>query len=116
MNISKVNSMIHQTSFGPNCNSTKVFSITPPNIIVNPSAKKFAINLLTVINLNYSDVATSSSHSKHLKNYTNANNHLNRVKMKAESFIDVKIGDYKITVKSMNDLKNGYWLNDEVRN
>jgi Ulp1 family protease len=36
--------------------------------------------------------------------------------MKAESFIDVKIGDYKITVKSMNDLKNGYWLNDEVRN
>ncbi len=108
--------MIHQTSFGPNCNSTNVSSYTPPKIIINQSAKTFSINLPTVINLNYSDVATSSSHLKHLKNHTNTNNNLNRVKMKAESFIDVKIGDFKITVKSMNDLKNGYLLNDEVRN
>jgi hypothetical protein len=115
MNISKVNSIIHQTSFGSNCNSTNVSTNTPPKIIINPSAKKFSINLPTVINLNYSDVATSSSHLNHLNN-TNTNIHSNRRKVNTESFIEVKIVDYKITVKSMNDLKNGYWLNDELRN
>ena len=123
--------------WSPNEKSTKIS--TPKKTILKAAAvKKFAINLPTIINLNYLDVPTTSTqnHLKHFSTYSNeiglfkspAQNHsnnlcsfinqnnLNRKKVSPDSFTDAKIGDYRISVKNMNDLKDGLWLNDNVRN
>jgi hypothetical protein len=58
---------------------------------------------------------SNQNHFNHPKENTNLIINLYRKKTNIDSYIDVKIGDYLITVKRMNDLKNGGWLNDEVR-
>ena len=79
------------------------------------------INLPTVINLNNASISNSSTqnHLIDLTNYSNNNNHQNNKLIRlttsnTDFYTVVKIGDYRITVKNMNDLKSGNLLNESV--
>jgi hypothetical protein len=109
------------------CNSSEIQEFNPTGnssvirkkTILKPNTR---INLPSVINLNNASMSNSSiqNHLIDLTNYSNNDSHQNNklkrfTTLNTDFYTVAKIGDYRITVKSMNDLKSGNWLNDSVR-
>ena len=45
----------------------------------------------------------------------NTNTTTQAKKVNTDSYTDVKVGEFRVSVKYMRDLKNGGWLDDNVR-
>ena len=73
------------------------------------------INIPTVYNLS-NITCMNSSRDSTLIDLTSFNSasHTRQPEINTDLFTHSKIGDYRLSVKEMNDLKNNRWLTDNV--
>jgi hypothetical protein len=89
-----LNATSENDAFNSNYENSSINLVAKPLLIM----KKTTINLPTVIPISVNTATTTQAK-----------------KVNTDSYTDVKIGEFRVSVKYMRDLKNGGCLDDNVR-